>query len=135
MQKPFFDANVVLYLNDGRDHWRLTSRNLIQAGGVISVQVLNETVRTLRHKKFGYRWDEVDIFLDGLRAKCDVVPLTIETHERGLAYARRYHFGIFDANILAAAVQAGCTTLFSEDMHDGLMIDGLTIRNPFAAPP
>lgn len=133
MSKPFFDANVVLYLNDSRDHWRLISRNLIQAGGVISVQVLNETTRTLRQPKFGYRWDEVNTFLEGIRAKCDVVPLTVETHERAIAYAERYQLAIFDANIVSAAVIAGCATLYSEDMHNGMVIDGLTIRNPFAA--
>jgi predicted nucleic acid-binding protein len=135
MPASFFDANVVLYLTDSREHWLLTSRTLIQAGGVISVQVLNETTRTLRHPKFGYRWDQVSEFLEGIRAKCDVVPLTVETHDRALAYAEQYQLGIFDANIVAAAVLAGCTTLYSEDMHNGLIIDGLTIRNPFAAAP
>jgi predicted nucleic acid-binding protein len=132
MPASFFDANVVLYLTDSREHWRLTSRNLIQAGGVISVQVLNETTQTLRHPKFGYRWDQVSEFLEGIRAKCDVVPLTVEAHECALAYAERYQLGIFDANIVAAAVLASCTTLYSEDMHNGLVIDGLTIRNPYA---
>jgi predicted nucleic acid-binding protein len=62
-----------------------------------------------------------------------VMPVTKSTHERGIVYAERYQLAIFDANIVAAAVLAGCTTLYSEDMHNGLVIDGLTIRNPFAA--
>jgi predicted nucleic acid-binding protein len=135
MKDAFFDTNVVLYLTDGRDSKRLISRDLIQSGGVVSAQVLNEITRTLRQQKFGYDWDRIGIFLAGIRAKCDVVSLTVESHERALSYAKRYQVGIFDANILAAAVIAGCTTLYSEDMHNGLVIDGLTIRNPFAAAP
>lgn len=71
--------------------------------------------------------------LDGIRAKCDVVPLTIETHDRGVELVRRYRLSVYDAMIVAASVLSGCTTLLSEDMHDGLVIDGLTIRNPYAA--
>ena len=48
--------------------------------------------------------------------------------------ARRYKIAFYDAAIVAAALLADCDTLWSEDMHDGLVIDGrLTIRNPFAA--
>ena len=47
--------------------------------------------------------------------------------------AERYQFRIYDAMIVAAALAAGCDTLWSEDMQDGLMIDDrLAIRNPFA---
>ena len=62
----------------------------------------------------------------------DVVPLTDETHDRGLAVAERYGFNVYDGMIVAAAQLAGCTVLYSEDMHDGLVIDRLTIRNPYA---
>ena len=67
-----------------------------------------------------------------MRGKCEIVPLTLETHMRGIAYAERYKLAIYDSMIVAAAVTAGCTTLYSEDMHDGLVIDGVTVRNPFA---
>ncbi len=62
-----------------------------------------------------------------------VVPLTVDTHDRGLALAERYQLSLYDGMIVAAAQLAGCTTLYSEDMHDGLVIDGLTIRNPYRA--
>ena len=57
-----------------------------------------------------------------------IVPLTLETHERGLDLAERYQLSVYDGMIVAAALLAGCTTLYSEDMHDGLVIDG----SPFA---
>ncbi len=67
-----------------------------------------------------------------LRRKVRVVPLTTETHERGLALAERYGLSIYDALIVAAAALEGCDTLWSEDMHRGLQIaGGPRISNPF----
>ena len=46
--------------------------------------------------------------------------------------AERHGWNIYDALVVAAALQAGCTTLYSEDLQDGQIIDQkLTIRNPF----
>lgn len=127
---PFFDSNVVVYLTSSDLSRRRVSKRLIDTGGIISAQVLNETASVLR-SKLGFTWDEMREFLEGVRAKCDVVPVSIATHERGLAYAERYTLSIYDGMIVAAAVLAGCETLYSEDMHHGLVIDGLTICNPF----
>ncbi len=131
MGQNFFDTNVVIYLTDQRDSTRLVSRGLIKAGGVVSVQVLNETTRVLRGRKFNLSWDQVNDVLNAIKATCDVVPLTLATQERAVAYAKRYIVGIYDASIIAAAVLAGCETLYSEDMHDGRVIEGLTITNPY----
>ena len=64
-----------------------------------------------------------------------MVPLTETTHELGLVLAERHVLNVYDGMIVAAAQLAGCETLYSEDMHDGLVIDQLTIRNPFASLP
>jgi predicted nucleic acid-binding protein len=53
-----------------------------------------------------------------------------------LAIAEKYGYGIYDALIVSAALEAGCTTLYSEDLQDGQVIERkserqLTIRNPF----
>lgn len=126
----FFDTNILLYLTS-KDLKRIaTSERLVGAGGLVSVQVLNEIARVLSGK-MNFSWVEVGEFLTSIRAKCFTVPLTIETHERGLAYAERYRLGVYDGTIVAAAVIAGCKTLYSEDMHHGLKIDGLTVKNPY----
>ena len=50
----------------------------------------------------------------------------------GLALAERYGLSVYDAMIAASALHAECDTLWSEDMHDGLVIeDQLRIVNPF----
>jgi predicted nucleic acid-binding protein len=79
-------------------------------------------------------WDEIGEALTAIRVLCpSPVPLTVETHEAGLRIAAQYRFHIYDALITAAALEAECTTLYSEDLQDGQIIDGrLTIRNPFA---
>ena len=91
---------------------------------------LNEVAHVLR-RKWQRAWPEVHEFLRGIRANTLLVPVTDLTHERGLAYAERYQLAIYDSMIVAAAVLAGCSTLYSEDMHAGLVIDGVTIRNPY----
>ncbi len=80
-------------------------------------------------------WAETREFLDIFRATLRIVPLTLETHERGLDLAGRYSLSAYDGMIVAATLLAGCTTLYSEDMHDGLVIDRLTIRNPYTGTP
>jgi predicted nucleic acid-binding protein len=96
------------------------------------VQVLNEFVAVAR-RKLDKSWEEVRRALDILRVFCpEPVPLTVETHERAVHIAERYGYSIFDSLIIAAALDAGARTLYSEDMQDGQAIDGLTIRNPFS---
>ena len=128
--EAFFDTNVLLYLTDTDDLRASRSEALLAAGGTISVQVLNEVALVMR-RKWRRSWAEVHEFLGGIRANTFLVPITDLTHERGLAYAERFQLAIYDSMIVAAAVLAGCTALYSEDMHDGLVIDGLTIRNPY----
>jgi len=107
------------------------AESLLASGGVVSVQVLNEVADVAR-RKFGLDWSEVRDILDGLRSVCRVDPVSIEVHEHALALAERFGLRIYDGLIVAAAARAGCTTLFTEDMHHGQTIDGLTLRNPFA---
>lgn len=66
-------------------------------------------------------------------ALCRVEDLTFQTHEVGRALAERYSFSVYDTMIVAAALIAGCPTLYTEDLHDGLLFEGqLQLVNPFA---
>lgn len=126
----FFDTNVVVYTLSADAAKAQRSERLLAEGGVVSVQVLNEIALVCR-RKMDKSWLETREIIEGVRAKCGVVPLTAEVHELGLACAERYRLNVFDSMHLAAALLAGCTTLYSEDMHNGLVVDGLTIRNPY----
>ena len=60
------------------------------------------------------------------------LPITMEMHEAARTIAAKHGYSIYDALVIAAALEAGCATLYSEDLRDGQVIDGqLTIRNPF----
>lgn len=70
-------------------------------------------------RKAGLDWDETASFLAGVRALCSVEDVTLRTHEVGRTLAERYGFSVYDAMIVAVALIAGCTTLWTEDMHRG----------------
>ena len=108
------------------------NEELLASGGVLSVQVLNEFVSVAR-RKILMSWSEVTQALDAFRILCPSPhAITVETHEAALRIAATHGYNIYDALIVAAALEAGCTTLYSEDLHDGQTIEGqLTIRNPF----
>ncbi len=127
----FVDTNVLLYLASGDDQNADRAEVVLAQGGTISVQVLNEIANVLR-RKMQMSWPDTHVFLDMVRALMTVEPLTWETHEMGLRIAERYRLSIYDAMIVSAALIAGCDTLFSEDMQDGLVIDNrLRLVNPF----
>lgn len=132
--EPFLDTNVLVYLVSGEQAKAEISDRLVQAGGVISVQVMNEFART-GLRKLTMPFAEVRQVLLGVRTTCRIVSLTVEIHEKALELAERHRLHIYDASIVAAALAAGCTTLLSEDMHNGLVIDGFTIRNPYLPAP
>jgi predicted nucleic acid-binding protein len=131
MSAEFADTNVVLYLlDDGPKADRAEA--IMGQGPKISVQVLNEALVNCR-RKAGLGWEETTDFLSGVRSLCAVAELTVETHDVGRALAERYGFAIYDAMIVASALIAGCSTLWSEDMQNGLVVENrLRIVNPFA---
>jgi len=129
--KAFFDTTTLIYSISDGDPRAAVAENLLAAGGHLNVQVLNEFTAVAR-RKLKMSWEEVNEALAAVRALCEPpAPLTVGTHEAALAIAARYGYGIYDALILAAALETGCNLLLSEDMQDGQQIEGLTIRNPF----
>ena len=130
--RPFVDTNVLLYLLSDDTAKADRAEALLAGRIVISVQVLNEFANVAR-RKMGLEWTEITQALLDIRRFADVRPLTLDTHERGMALAKRYRLSVYDAMIAAAALEAGCKTLASEDFSAGQRFEGsLTIRNPFA---
>jgi predicted nucleic acid-binding protein len=127
----FFDTNVLLYLLSADAAKADRAEALLGAGGVVSVQVLNEFV-SVASRKLGMSLADIREILGVVRALCAVRPLDLDTHELGLDLAERHRFSIYDALILAAALKAGCATLYTEDLTDGQTFERLTVRNPIA---
>jgi predicted nucleic acid-binding protein len=84
-------------------------------------------------RKLDRSWEEIRRAIESFVSfDQSQTPLTVETHDRAVHIADRYGYSIFDSLIIAAALQVGASTLYSEDMRDGQAIDGLTFHNPFA---
>jgi predicted nucleic acid-binding protein len=133
MPGSFFDSNVLLYLASEDSAKADRAEALVKASGTVSVQVLNEIANVAR-RKMRLSWAETREFLDNIRGLLSVRAVTVEQHETGLALAERYGLSVFDAMIVAAALDAGCDRLWSEDMQNGIMIGRrLRIVNPFLA--
>lgn len=129
--RPFIDTNVLVYLASGDRAKADRAEEILKEGGTISVQVLNEFANVAR-RKLGMTWSETHVFLSTFREVLTVVPMTEEIHVAGLALAERHRLSVYDGMIVAAALDAGCDVVLSEDMQDGLIVDGrLVIRNPF----
>jgi len=129
--KVFFDTTVLIYAFAQDDRRTTIAEQLLEVGGAISVHVLNEFVAVAR-RKLGMSWKELIEAVTAIRSLClPLVAITVEIHDEALRIAQRYGYHIYDSLVLAAAMQAGCNVLYSEDMQDGQKIGSVTIKNPF----
>ncbi len=131
MPGSFLDSNIVLYLASEDPPKADRAQELVAEGGTISVQVLNE-IANISRRKMGLSWAETRNFLLMIRELLKVEPITIEIHDVGISLAERYQLSVYDSMIVSAALSAECDTLLSEDLQDGLLINGrLRVLNPF----
>ena len=127
----FFDTNILLYLLSSESAKADWAEEALASGGVVSVQVLNEFSAVAR-RKLGMTIGEVREVLAPIRSACRVEPLTEQTHELGLQVSERYGFSVYDSMIVAAALLAECSVLYSEDLQNGQVLEGrLQVKNPF----
>ena len=127
----FFDTNVLIYAYTTGDVLNERARELLLDGGVISVQSLNEFASVAR-AKLAFKWPQIQVAIDNILVLCpNPRPLTVETHLRAVEISQKYGFSIWDGLIVAAAIEAKCSTLLTEDLQHGQIVDGLRIENPF----
>jgi len=136
--KIALDTNILAYgegINDAekRDAVLELLDDLPQGSTVVPVQVLGELFNVLVRKAGRSRAEARDALL-AWRDTFPTVETTPEVMLVAVDLATDHHFSIWDAVILAAASQAGCRLLLSEDLQDGFTWGGVTVVNPFAAP-
>lgn len=138
MPDDFLDSNLFIYLFDETDtRKREAAEDLVLTAlrdgtGCISFQVVQETLNVLTRKlATPLTPDDARRFLDAVLLPLWTIMPSAALYARALAVQARYGFSFYDALILAAALEAGCTRLLSEDLQHGQQIDGLTIINPF----
>jgi len=127
MPGSFIDTNVLLYVASGDAAKADRAEAILNDGGVISVQVLNEIANVAR-RKMRMTWPDTHSFLSTLRSLLKVQAVSLETHESGLALAERHRLSTYDAMIAASALEAGCDILWSEDLQHDLTSRGLAHR-------
>ena len=131
MSAEFVDTNIVLYsLSDDEDK-REKALSILSEQPALSLQVLNEAANVMR-RKLGFEITAIREVLLRWLGESRVHPLAPSTLLSALAIAARYGFSHYDSLIIAAALESGCTTLYSEDLQHGQVIDQrLTVVNPF----
>lgn len=136
----FLDTNVLVYCFDPAEPAKqerarqLVARALSDGQAVISTQVVQEFLN-LATRKFAQAFTSSDLrtYLDEvLMPLCAVFPDS-ELYRIALEIREETGWGVYDALIVAGAMRAGCTRLYSEDLQHGRKIRGLTIENPFRA--
>jgi predicted nucleic acid-binding protein len=128
------DTNIAIYaLTDSPKSER--AEQAIANSDFLSVQVLNEYA-WVAQRKLRRAWAEASQDVELLREwSGDIRSVTQSDNQEGMRIAERYNLQFFDALLVAVSLANGATTLYSEDMHHGLVIDGkLTITNPFLQP-
>jgi predicted nucleic acid-binding protein len=131
--KVFLDTNILVYTYSNSEPIKqATARNLvINSYSFISTQVLQELVNTVT-RKFKFTYADAVTAIDECSIDNFVHINTPDTINRACTIAQRYDFTFYDCLIIAAALECGCSILYSEDMANKQVINGtLTIVNPF----
>lgn len=131
--RDFLDTNVLVYAFS-EDRRADAAQALLNRGCCVGVQSLNEFANVGR-RKLRMTWPDLREALDAITVLCaEVIPNDLATHVDALRLAERYGYSIFDSVLISTALAAGCTTFWSEDVGDGVLIDGrLRILDPFKA--
>lgn len=145
--RSFFDTNTLVYILEGKDPSHgialtpdeieanrkgdITLRLLQSENIVVGVQVFNELCNVALRRKFD--WLKTKDLMAALQAlTVDIVPLTLDVHRRAIVLHEKYKLQFYDALMLAAALEGGCATFYTEDMeHDQVIEKVMKIKNPF----
>jgi predicted nucleic acid-binding protein len=134
----FIDTNLFIYQLEASDERKaVTADRIIRTGietrnACISFQVVQECLNTvLRKAEIPLSTDETKQYLDNVLAPLYRVPASLSLYRRALDLQTRYRYGFYDSLVIAAALDSGCTRLYSEDLQERQRIEGLTIENPF----
>ena len=136
--ESFLDSNILIYTFDDvalekqRLAQELVKKALKDGSGVISYQVIQEVLNVLTRKlTFSMDVGDATRYLATTLEPLWSVQPSADLFRTGLALQARYAFGFYDSLIIAAALSAGCTRLYSEDLQHGQRIEGLAIEDPF----
>jgi predicted nucleic acid-binding protein len=138
MSGDFIDSNVFVYLSDETDERKrgiadgIVESALQAHSASISFQVVQETLNVVTRKlPTPMTAEDAGRFLEQVLAPLWRDSPSLALYRRALDLQAGYRYSFYESLIVAAALDAGCSRLYSEDLHDGQRIEGLTIENPF----
>lgn len=136
--KYFLDTNILVYTFDNaapakkKKASALMSTALAKNNGVISYQVVQEFLNVATQKfSTPFSYHEAALYLDQVLMPLCELHSSIELYQTALDIKKQFRYSFYDALIITSALKSHCNTLYSEDLHDGQVIKGLTIKNPF----
>ncbi len=132
MNRIALDSNILIY-NHSLDHEnkRLIARDFFKENPIVSSQVISEYINVMR-RNFKMQKQELLHLCSLWLEKCSIQPVALSTIKLAQNLINRYDFQIFDGIIIAAALEANCNILYSEDMQNGQIVENtLKIVNPF----
>jgi predicted nucleic acid-binding protein len=140
--KFFIDTNILVYTFDDRDPGKrdraraLVAEALSESRGVIGYQVIQEFLNAaLRKFLKPLTAADAERYLTIVLEPLCAVFASIELYHQAIDISERWKYSFYDSLIIASALQAGCTVLYSEDLQHGQMIGNLRILNPFVESP
>jgi predicted nucleic acid-binding protein len=140
--KFFLDTNIFVYtFDEGNPGKRERAREIVAETlsgprGIISYQVVQEFLNAAL-KKFSKPLTAADAerYLTIVLEPLCAVFAGFELYHQAIDIANRLKYSFYDSLIIASALQAGCSVLYSEDLQHGQKIGGLRILNPFVESP
>ena len=132
MTKIALDTNIVIYNHEENGNAKqIIADSLLDNVPVISTQVISEYLNVLRRITRLNKSDLLNMCAEWLEY-CQIQPVSNSTIKLAQHLILTYDFQLFDSIIVASALEADCTVLYSEDMQHDLVVAGkLTIQNPF----
>ena len=132
--KVFFDTNIWIYAHiqqPGEARCMTAAQLVAQTSGVVvSTQILNEYYSVALKNRAADAWIQANI--EAMISRCEVLPVTVTILRSGHRLKLAHQISLWDAFVVAAALESGCSTLYSEDLQPGQVFDGrLKVVNPF----
>ena len=131
MNETFVDSNILIYLADIDVYKKEVAERILLTNPCINSQVLVEVANVCK-RKFRFNKANLLVLWNNILKDCFVVPTDHQSIQKATQLVKRYDFQLFDALIVADALGADCTILYSEDMQHNMLVENkLTIINPF----
>jgi predicted nucleic acid-binding protein len=132
----FLDTNVLLYavgINPGEERKQRIAEDLVAPmDWRTSVQVIQEFfVNAIRGGRSAALPEEIALAFVELWRERPAQEMTLALFDEAVAVHRRHGYSYWDSAIIAAAKAQGCDTVWSEDMDDGRIVEGMRVANPF----